>query len=184
MGEKSAANVLAGIERSKKSSLAKLIFALGIRHVGEATAKDLARHYGDLHALMDADEASLSNIKDVGPVVAASIVQFFSNTVNRECVEQLLAVGLQSGQGEEGALLAYNPELKDKTFVLTGSLPSLGRDEATAMIEASGGKVTGSVSKKTDYVVAGEAAGSKLEKAQQLGIKILDEVELKTLLNR
>ncbi|MCE2679719.1 MAG: NAD-dependent DNA ligase LigA [Burkholderiales bacterium] len=184
MGEKSALNLLEGIEKSKKCSLAKLIFALGIRHVGEATAKDLARHYRSMHALMDADEASLSKINDVGPVVAASIVQFFSNSVNRECVEQLLSVGLELESAEAGPVATLNPEVKDKSFVLTGSLPTLSRDEATAMIEACGGKVTGSVSKKTDYVVAGEAAGSKLEKAQQLGIKILDELELKTLLNR
>ena len=183
MGEKSALNLLEGIEKSKKTSLAKLIFALGIRHVGEATAKDLARHYRSMSALMEADEASLSRINDVGPVVAASIVQFFSNPVNRECVEQLLSVGLELNHAEAGPVREIDPEIKDKTFVLTGSLPNLSRDEASAMIEACGGKVTSAVSKKTDYVVAGEAAGSKLEKAQQLGIKVLDEAELKTLLN-
>lgn len=183
-GEKSASNLLSAIEASKQAGLARLIFALGIRHVGETTAKDLARAFGSMSALMDADEERLSHVKDVGPVVAASIVAFFAQPMNRECVEQLLAVGvvgeLQRSQNEAAPVAVA--AVSGKTFVLTGTLPTLSRDEAAALIEQAGGKVSGSVSKKTDFVVAGEAAGSKLDKAQALGITILDETGLRQLL--
>ncbi len=183
MGEKSASNLLDAIEKSKNAGLARLIFALGIRHVGETTAKDLARALGSMHALMDADQERLSQVKDVGPVVAASIVAFFAQPMNRECVEQLLAVGVIGEVPRSASVPAASvAAVSGKTFVLTGTLPTLSRDEAAALIEQAGGKVSGSVSKKTDYVVAGEAAGSKLDKAQSLGITILDEAGLRDLL--
>ncbi len=180
MAEKSAANILAAIAKSKNTTLARFIFALGIRNVGEATAKDLARHFGNLDALMRASEAELQQVPDVGPVVAASIAHFFAEPHNIEVIEQLRAAGVQWPEGES-MILAMAP-LAGKTFVLTGALPTLSRDAAKEMIEALGGKVAGSVSKKTDYVVAGAEAGSKLEKAQELGLKILDEAQFKELL--
>jgi DNA ligase (NAD+) len=181
MGEKSASNLLAAIEKSKQAGLARLIFALGIRHVGETTAKDLAKSFGSMYALMQADMDRLAQVNDVGPVVAASIVEFFAQPLNRECVEQLLAVGLKATLDTYSAAPGDGP-LSGKTFVLTGTLPTLGRDEAGALIEAAGGKVSSAVSKKTDFVLAGEAAGSKLEKARQLGVPILDEAAFRTLL--
>jgi DNA ligase (NAD+) len=181
MAEKSATNIVAAIEASKHTTLARFIFALGIRNVGEKTAKDLARHFGSLDLLMSADEARLQQVPDVGPVVASSMAQFFAEPHNREVIEQLRAAGVQ---WEEGAPEAnVSGRLAGKTFVLTGTLPSLSRDAAGALIEAAGGKVSGSVSKKTDYVVAGSEAGSKLEKAQQLGVKIVDEAGLLALLD-
>lgn len=180
MAEKSAANLLAAIEKSKHTTLARFIFALGIRNVGETTAKDLARHFGRLDSLMHADEEALMQVPDVGPVVAQSITQFFAEPHNREVVEQLRAGGVSwpetAPQRKQAGLLA------GKTFVLTGTLPHMTRDEAKDRIEAAGGKVAGSVSKKTDYVVAGSDAGSKLIKAQELGITILDEDALLRLI--
>lgn len=183
MGEKSARNLLDAIDKSRQAGLARLIFALGIRHVGETTARDLARAFGSLTALMDADENRLSHVKDVGPVVAESIVTFFAQPMNRECVEQLLAQGVVGELPSHADAPTGPTPLTGKTVVLTGTLPTLSRDEAAARIEQAGGKVTGSVSKKTDFVVAGEAAGSKLDKAQQLGITILDEAALLQLLH-
>lgn len=180
MAEKSAANLLAAIEKSRHTTLNRFIFALGIRNVGEATAKDLARHFGNLDALMAADAASLQQVPDVGPVVAASIAQFFGEPHNVEVVEQLRAAGVSWPEGPPAAPVQGG--LVGKTFVLTGTLPTLAREEAKALIEAAGGKVSGSVSKKTDFVVAGEEAGSKLEKARQLGLAIMDEGELRRLL--
>lgn len=180
MAEKSASNTRAAIEASKNTTLARFIFALGIRNVGEATAKDLARHFGGLDALMAADEGALQKVPDVGPVVAQSIAQFFAEPHNREVIAQLIAAGVH---WEEGAGLPISTSpISGKTFVLTGTLPSLTRDEAKERIEALGGKVSGSVSKNTDYVVAGAEAGSKLAKAQELGIAILDEAGLLELL--
>jgi DNA ligase (NAD+) len=180
MAEKSASNTRAAIEASKNTTLARFIFALGIRNVGEATAKDLARHFGGLDALMAADEGALQQVPDVGPVVAQSIAQFFAEPHNREVIAQLIAAGVH---WEEGAGLPISTSpISGKTFVLTGTLPSLTRDEAKERIEALGGKVSGSVSKNTDYVVAGAEAGSKLAKAQELGIAILDEAGLLELL--
>ena len=182
MAEKSAANILAAIERSKTTTLARFIFALGIRNVGEATAKDLARHFGNLDALMKADSDRLQQVPDVGPIVAASIERFFAEPHNIEVIEQLRAAGVSWPEGAS-PVSAASP-LAGKTFVLTGTLPTLTRDEAKEMIEALGGKVAGSVSKKTDYVVAGAEAGSKLDKAQALALNILDETQFKELLER
>jgi DNA ligase (NAD+) len=180
MADKSAANLLAAIEKSKRTSLARFIFALGIRNVGEATAKDLARHFGGMDALMAADVEQLQQVPDVGPVVAASIARFFAEPHNVEVVGQLRAAGVAWEEGVP-AVAAVSP-LAGKTFVLTGTLPTLTRDAAKELIEAQGGKVAGSVSKKTHYVVAGAEAGSKLEKAQELGVTILDEIQLLSLL--
>ena len=180
MGEKSAANLVKAIDGSRDTTLARFIFALGIRNVGETTAKDLARHFGNLPALLAADEAALLEVPDVGPVVARCIVEFFAEAHNREVIAALQRA--MRWPETEGAARPAAGGLAGKTFVLTGTLPGLRRDEAAALIEAAGGKVSGSVSKKTDYVVAGTDAGSKLDKAQQLGITILGENELQDLL--
>jgi DNA ligase (NAD+) len=182
MAEKSAANLLAAIEGSRHPPLARLIFALGIRNVGEATARDLARHFGSMDDLMHADEAALMEVRDVGPVVAASIAGFFAEPHNREVVRELRALGVQPREAAP-ARAARGPAA-GKTFVLTGTLPNYSRDQARELIEAAGGKVAGSVSKKTDYVVAGADPGSKHDKAVELGIEILDEDGLKRLLGK
>ncbi|MBN8441736.1 MAG: NAD-dependent DNA ligase LigA [Thauera sp.] len=182
MGEKSAQNLLAAIEKSRDTTLARFIFALGIRNVGEATARDLARHFGNLDALLAADEAALQQVPDVGPIVAKCIAEFLAEPHNREVIEQLRAAGVRWPEGEPSAIA--NGRLAGKTLVLTGTLPTLSRDEAKALIEAQGGKVAGSVSKKTDYLVAGAEAGSKLTKAQELGVAIVDEEGLRALLNK
>ena len=180
MAEKSAQNLLAALERSKSTTLPRFLFGLGIRHVGEATARDLARHFGTLDAIMDASVEQLLEVPDVGPVVAESIHTFFQQPHNREVVEQLRACGVA---WEEGKPAARAPKpLANKTIVLTGTLPTLSRDEAKDLLEAAGAKVAGSVSKKTDYVIAGVAAGSKLDKAQELGVPVLDEDGLRALL--
>ena len=184
MAEKSAQNLLQGLEKSKSTTLARFVYGLGIRHVGEATAKDLARYFGNLDAIMAADEASLLQVPDVGPVVAHSIQHFFAEPHNREVVAQLRAVGLhweESSQAHNSTNAAALP-LADKTVVLTGTLPTLSREHAKAMLEAAGAKVAGSVSKKTHYVVAGSEAGSKLDKAQELGVAVLDEAGMLALL--
>ena len=181
MAEKSAMNVLEALEKSKATTLPRFLFGLGIRHVGEATAKDLARHFGQLDAIMDATVEQLLQVPDVGPVVAQSIRTFFDQPHNREVVEQLRACGVHWEEGEPSP--AAQLPLAGKTFVLTGTLPTLSREEAKARLEAAGAKVAGSVSKKTDYVVAGAEAGSKLDKAQALGVPILDETGLFQLLN-
>jgi len=180
MGEKSANNLLAAIIHSKQTTLARFMYALGIRNVGEATAKDLARYFGSLDNLMTADEACLQQVPDVGPVVAQSIIAFLAEPHNREVIVQLRASGISWAE-HEGAHVAILP-LSGKTFVLTGTLPSMSRDEAKAKLEALGAKVAGSVSKKTDYVVAGAEAGSKLDKARELGVPVLDEQGLMQLL--
>ncbi len=180
MADKSAQNIVDALETSKQTTLPRFIFGLGIRHVGEATAKALARHFGQLDAIMDASEEALLQVPDVGPVVAQSIHTFFEQPHNREVVEQLRACGLRWEEGEPSP--AAQLPLAGKTFVLTGSLPTLSREEAKEMLEAAGAKVAGSVSKKTDYVVAGEEAGSKLDKARELGITVLDEAGLRALL--
>jgi len=161
--------------------LPRLIYALGIRHVGEATARDLARYFGALDALMAAGQEALLEVNDVGPIVAESIVNFFSEPHNIECIEQLRAAGV-SWPGGDPAPKAPQGVLAGRTVVLTGTLPTLSRDEAKAMLEAAGAKVAGSVSKKTDYVVAGAEAGSKLAKAEELGVPVLDEDGLRLLL--
>jgi DNA ligase (NAD+) len=182
MGEKSAQNLLEAIERSKQPTLARFIYALGIRNVGEATAKDLARHFGKLKNLMRADEAQLQRIPDVGPVVAQSIVAFFAEKHNVDVIEDLLDVkrGGVMPKENEGEPVGELP-LAGKTFVLTGTL-TMPREEAKEKLEALGAKVSGSVSKKTDYVVAGVEAGSKLDKAQELGVAVLDEQQFMALL--
>ena len=180
MAEKSASKLLAALEKSKQTTLARFVFGLGIRHVGEATAKALARHFAKLDGIMDAPEERLLEVADVGPVVAKSIRTFFDQAHNREVVEQLRACGVTWEEGEPAA--AAPRPLAGKTFVITGTLPSLGRDDAKDRIEAAGGKVAGSVSKKTDYVVAGSDAGSKLVKAQSLDLAVIDEATLLALL--
>jgi len=182
MADKSAANLVAAIDASRSTTLNRFVFSLGIRHVGEATAKDLARHFGKLDALMAADEAALLEVNDVGPVVAQSIAHFFAEPHNVEVIEQLRAAGVH-WQESEPAAKAPAP-LAGKTFVLTGTLPNLAREQAKEMLEAAGAKVAGSVSKKTDYVVAGAEAGSKLDKAQELGVPVLDEAEMLDLLRQ
>ncbi|MFT3964021.1 NAD-dependent DNA ligase LigA [Propionivibrio sp.] len=179
MGEKSAANLIAAIEHSKRTTLARFIYALGIRNVGEATARDLALHFGNLDCLLAADEEALMRVADVGPVVAQCLRQFFGEPHNLEVVRQLRAAGIHWPEGEPRA--AGTGTLSGRSFVLTGTLPSLSREEAKALIEAAGGKVTGSVSKKTDFVVAGAEAGSKLEKAKELNVSVIDEAQLREL---
>ena len=181
MGEKSAQNLVAAIEQSKTTTLPRFLFGLGIRHVGETTAKDLARHFGDIDKLMDASVEQLLEVGDVGPIVANSVRAFFDQPHHREVVEQLRAAGVHWPAIEGTASDAHRP-LLGKTLVITGTLPTLSRDEAKDLIEAAGGKVSGSVSKKTNWLVAGEEAGSKLEKAQTLGVEILDEAGLQALL--
>jgi DNA ligase (NAD+) len=180
MAEKSANNVLTSIEKSKQTTLPRFLFGLGIRHVGEATAKELARHFGKLDAIMDATLEQLLQVADVGPVVAQSLRTFFDQAHNREVVEQLRACGVHWEEGE--ATAGASLPLAGQTFVLTGTLPTLSRDQAKDMLEAAGAKVAGSVSKKTHGVVAGAEAGSKLDKAQALGIPVLDEAGLLALL--
>lgn len=181
MADKSAQNILDALQKSKHTTLPRFLFGLGIRHVGEATAKALARHFGSLDAIMDASVEQLLEVDDVGPIVAQSLRTFFDQSHNREVVEQLRACGVN---WEEGAPLHMTPKpFAGKTFVITGTLPTLSRDEANDLIEAAGGKVAGSVSKKTTFVVAGADAGSKLEKAQSLGVAVIDEAGLKGLLD-
>ena len=181
MADKSAQNILDALEKSKQTTLPRFLFGLGIRHVGEATAKALARHFGKLDAIMDASEEALLAVADVGPIVAQSIRTFFDQAHNREVVEQLRACGVTWPEGEPAPVAAQ--PLSGQTFVLTGTLPTLGREEAKALIEAAGGKVAGSVSKKTSFVVAGAEAGSKLDKARELGVAVLDEDRLKEMLD-
>ncbi|UUC91599.1 NAD-dependent DNA ligase LigA [Comamonas sp. C11] len=180
MAEKSAQNVLAALEKSKSTTLQRFLFGLGIRNVGESTARDLVKHFGKLDAIMDASVEELLQVKDVGPVVADSIHTFFAQPHNREVVEQLRACGVH---WEEGEPAEKAPQiLAGLTVVLTGTLPTLGRDTAKDMLEAAGAKVSGSVSKKTSYVVAGAEAGSKLAKAEELGVPVLDEAGMLALL--
>ena len=181
MADKSAQNIVAALEKSKQTTLPRFLFGLGIRHVGEATAKELARHFGQLDAIMDASLEQLLQVSDIGPIVAQSLRTFFDQAHNREVVEQLRACDVTWAEGPP-APVAPTP-LSGKTFVITGTLPTMSRDEAKDLIEAAGGKVAGSVSKKTTFVVAGAEAGSKLAKAQELGVAVLDEAGLKELLD-
>ena len=182
MGEKSATSIVSALATARKAELHRFIFALGIRHVGETTAKDLARHFGSIEALMAADENALLAVRDVGPIVAASIGHFFANEKNRNAVGRLLACGFEFAPVATPVAASADSPIAGMTFVLTGTLPTLKRDEAKAMIEAAGGKVSGSVSKKTHYVVAGAEAGSKLDDAQKLGIPVLQESEFLDLI--
>jgi len=181
MAEKSAINLLDALEKSKQATLARFVFALGIRHVGEATAKELARHFGQLDAIMVASEDALLQVADVGPIVAHSIRTFFDQAHNREVVQALRGAGVTWAEGD--ALAPTEMPLAGVTVVLTGTLQSMGRDEAKDKLEALGAKVAGSVSKKTSYVVAGAEAGSKLDKAQSFGVPVLDDAGLAMLLN-
>jgi len=182
MADKSAANVRAAIEKSKETTLGRFIYALGIRNVGEVTGKDLARHFGSLDALLDASVEQLQEAPDVGPIVAESIAAFFREAHNREVIAQLRAAGVRWKDGER-AKPATAGVFAGKIVVLTGTLAAMSRDEAKDRIEAEGGKVTGSVSKKTDYVVAGSEAGSKLDKARELGVAVLDEEKFLEMLD-
>jgi DNA ligase (NAD+) len=181
MGEKSAAKLVAALEHSKKTTLARFLYALGIRDVGEATAAALANHFGSLEALQDADEAAIQEVSDVGPVVATHVHTFFQQPHNREVIQALRDSGVH-WPAQQRKAAAREGALSGKTFVLTGSLDSMSRDQAGDRITAAGGKVTGSVSKKTSYVVAGAEAGSKLQKAQELGVEVLDEAAFLKLL--
>lgn len=180
MADKSAQNILFALEHSKRTTLPRFLFGLGIRHVGEATGKDLASHFGTLDGIMNASIDQLLQVSDVGPVVAKSIRTFFDQPHNREVVEQLRACGVTWEEGEPAAQVPK--PLAGRTVVLTGTLPTLSRDQAKDLLEASGAKVSGSVSKKTHYVVAGSEAGSKLDKARELGVPVLDEAGLMALL--
>jgi DNA ligase (NAD+) len=180
MGDKSAANLIDAIDKSRATTLARFIYALGIRNVGESTARDLANAFGDIQALMEADAERLQEVPDVGPVVAQSIAAFFHERHNREVVNELLAAGVRWKAPKP---TVRGTRLAGKTFVLTGTLPGLSREAATERIQAAGGKVTGSVSKKTDYVVVGADPGSKYDKARELGIPVLDEEGLVALLS-
>lgn len=180
MAEKSALNILKALEASKETSLPRFIYGLGIRHVGEATAKEFARHFGTLDALMNASLEELLQVADVGPIVAQSVLTFFAQAHHQEIVAQLRACGVRWPEGPPAERASL--PLAGKTIVLTGTLPNLGRDEAKSMLEAAGAKVAGSVSQKTSYVVAGSEAGSKLEKAMALGVPVLDEPGLLALL--
>ena len=181
MAEKSARNLLDGLEKSKSTTLARFIFGLGIRHVGETTAKELARHFGTLDALIGADEVALTQVSDVGPVVAQSLQHFFGEPHNREVVAQLRIAGVHWPE-HKGTPLRSTTHLSGKIVVLTGTLPNLTREKAAALLEAVGAKVAGSVSRKTDYVVAGADAGNKLDKARELGVPVLDVAGMLALL--
>ncbi|MFM2035731.1 MAG: hypothetical protein RL459_996, partial [Pseudomonadota bacterium] len=180
MAGKSAQNLLDALQASKQTTLPRFLYGLGIRHVGEATAKDLARHFGTLDAILNASTEQLLEVNDVGPVVAHSLRTFFDQAHNREVVEQLRACGIA---WEEGPAAAQTPKpLAGQTCVITGTLPTLSRDQAKDLLEAAGAKVAGSVSKKTSFVVAGTEAGSKLTKAQELGVTVMDEAGMLALL--
>jgi len=178
MGEKSAENLIAAIDNSRKPALGKLIYALGIREVGEATARSLASSFGNLQLIMDADEDVLQQIQDIGPVVAKHITHFFVQPHNQQVIEQLLSeIDIQLPVASKS-----KQALTGKTFVITGTLSDMSRDEARELLQAAGAKVSGSVSAKTDYLLAGEKAGSKLTKAEKLGVEVIDEAGLKQLL--
>jgi DNA ligase (NAD+) len=178
MGQKSAENLIAAIDNSRKPPLARLIYALGIREVGEATARSLALSFGNLQELMEADEENLQQIQDIGPVVAQHITHFFSQSHNQQVIGRLLKqIEIQLPETTAGKQV-----LSGKTFVITGTLSEMTRDEARELLQSAGAKVTGSVSAKTDYLLAGEKAGSKLAKAEKLGVEIIDETRLKQIL--
>ncbi|MBV9341918.1 MAG: NAD-dependent DNA ligase LigA, partial [Acidobacteria bacterium] len=178
MGEKSAQNVLDEIERSKRLPFERVIYGLGIRFVGERTAQFLARHFGSLDELMNAGEEELQQVEEIGPRIARSIAEFFAEPKNRELVEELRTAGLAlRGQKKE-----RGTKLAGKTFVLTGTLVTYTREQAKKIIEDAGGRVSGSVSKKTDYLVAGADAGSKLDRAKELEVEVIDEKGLEELL--
>ncbi|MEW5976662.1 MAG: helix-hairpin-helix domain-containing protein, partial [Acidobacteriota bacterium] len=180
MGKKSASNLMDQIEASRHHGLERLIFGLGIRHVGERTAQILAQHFGSLQRLVEASQQELEEVFEVGPIVAESIHRFFQQEANLEVVAKLKRAGVSV---EAGAAARHSERLKGLQFVVTGKLPQLSREEATRLIEQNGGRVTSSVSSKTNYVLAGEDAGSKLEKAQALGIAVISEAELRQMID-
>jgi DNA ligase (NAD+) len=180
MGKKSAQNVLREIDAAKKLPLERVIFGLGIRFVGERTAEFLAEHFGSIDALMDASEEELQQVNEVGPRIAASMREFFEEPANRKLIDRLRKAGLTF----KGEAKKRGTQLAGKTFVITGTLPTYSRDEAKRLIEDAGGRVSGSVSKKTDFVLAGSDAGSKLDKATELKVKVIDESELLNILEK
>jgi DNA ligase (NAD+) len=179
MGEKSADNLLAAIAHSRQTTLGRFLFALGIRDVGEATATTLAAHLGSIEALQDADESRIRLVPDVGPVVASRVVEFFADAQNRRIIERLRDAGVQ---WPSVVASSADQPLAGLTFVITGTLDSLSREQAEEALRALGAKATGSVSKKTDYLVAGREAGSKLRKAEELGVPVIDEDALRRIL--
>jgi DNA ligase (NAD+) len=181
MADKSAQNVIAALQKSKQTTLPRFLYGLGIRQIGESTARDLAKHFGSLDAIMNATQEQLLEVNDVGPIVAHSLRTFFDQPHNREVMEQLRAVGITWPEGERAERAPQI--LQGKTFVLTGTFPTLSRDEAKDKLEAAGAKVSGSVSKKTSYVVAGTDAGSKLDKAKELGVQVIDETQMLAMLS-
>lgn len=178
LGEKSAQNLVDALERSKKTTLRRFIYALGIPQVGEATAKALAEHFREVQAVLAADEDTLQAVKDVGPEVARAISQFFAVEENKRMVQALLEAGVSPAPPEASTAGPFS----GKTVVLTGTLAKMSRDQAKEEVERRGGKVSGSISKKTDFLVAGEEAGSKLAKAKELGVRVLDEQAFSALL--
>jgi DNA ligase (NAD+) len=182
MAKKSAENLLAQIEASRSRDLSNLIYALGIRHVGDRTAAILARHFGSLEALAKASESDLDNIHEIGLTVAQSVRRWFDDVGNVDLCRRLKAAGVRTSIAHHTDQSAVDERFAGKQFVLTGTLAGYTRDEARALIESRGGRVTSSVSKKTDYVIAGDEAGSKLEKATLLGVTVLDEAAFKGML--
>ena len=183
MGAKSVDNLLAQIEDSKSRELNRLIYGLGIRHVGERTAQVLANAFGSIDALQNASEQELANVFEIGPIVAAEIARWFAEPRNRQLIERLKQAGVNTTvkhQTTAGATASRN--LEGKQFVITGTLPSLSRNDAKRLIESHGGRVTSSVTKKTDYLVAGDDPGSKLDRARELSVPVLDEKELLALI--
>jgi len=179
VGEKSADSLLAQIENSKKAPLNRVLLGLGIRHVGDRTAQALAEHFGNIDDIIAADIPTLTAINDIGPKVASTIHDFFLNDRNRALVDRFKELGFTMSAEKR----VTTTTLEGLTFVLTGTLPTLTREAAKEMIESAGGRVSGTVSKKTNYVVAGEESGSKLDKAQSLGVAVLDEAGLRALLD-
>ena len=182
MADKSAEKLIAAIDKSKQTTLSRFLFGLGIREVGDATATSLAAYYGQLASIMEADVEDLQQVPDVGPIVASRIQAFFAEAQNRKVIQGLIDGGVRWEESEPKRAAESGP-LVGKIFVLTGTMKNVTRDELKQQIQASGGKVTGSVSKKTDFVVYGDKAGSKLRKAQNLGITIIDEVGVNKLLS-
>jgi DNA ligase (NAD+) len=180
MGEKSAENLLRALDKSKNTTLGRFLYALGIREVGEATAQALAQHFGELDEIAQADPEALQAVPDIGPVVAQQVAAFFHERHNREVISKLQAAGVHWPKVERRVV---SSALAGKTFVLTGTLSAMTRDEAKRRLQALGAKVTGSVSAKTDYVVAGDEPGSKLDKARRLKVNLLDERQFQELLD-
>ena len=180
LGEKSAANLTSAIDASRGRGLARLLFGLGIRHVGERAGKVLSARYKDIYELMAADQAELTAIDEIGPIMAASIAGWFAKAPNKELIRRLADAGVDL-QGEGGKETAAGP-LRDKTVVISGTLPGIGREEAKGLLEAAGAKVSGSVSRKTDYLLLGENPGSKLEKANSLGVATVSWEQMQELM--